>query len=120
MSQAPSDVYARQLLPKQYGYPLFVPEPYDDLPAEYRERGTSIGDVGIIMPNGSFSFVFSICAPMDDPVNCYGVPEGFEQVNLAPGDISLLRNMHKRPSDVFSVAVRRESISVEGAVKENE
>jgi hypothetical protein len=57
---------------------------------------------------------------MDDPVNCYGVPEGFEQVNLAPGDISLLRNMHKRPSDVFSVAVRRESISVEGAVKENE
>jgi hypothetical protein len=120
MSQAPSDVYARQLLPKQYGYPLFVPEPYDDLPAEYRDRGTSIGDVGIIMPNGSFSFVLNICAPMDDPVNCYGVPEGFEQVNLVPGDISLLKNMHKRPSDVFSAAVRRESISVEGAVKENE
>jgi hypothetical protein len=57
---------------------------------------------------------------MDEPVNCYGVPDGFEQVNLAPGDISLLKNMHKKPSDVFSATVSRKSISVEGAMKENE
>ena len=120
MSAVPSDVYARQLLPKQYGYPLFIPEPYDNLPGEYRERGTSIGDVGIIMPNGSFSYVFNVCAPADDPINCYGVPEGFEQVYLAPGDISLLKNMHKRPSDVFSASVRRASVTVEGAIQENE
>ncbi|KIM76638.1 hypothetical protein PILCRDRAFT_643331 [Piloderma croceum F 1598] len=120
MSAIPSDVYARQLLPKQYGYPLFVPEPYDNLPEEYRARGASIGDVGIIMPDGSFSFVFNICIPADDPINCYGVPEGFEQVHVAPGDISLLKNMHKRHSDISSASVRAKRITVEGAVKENE
>jgi hypothetical protein len=97
-----------------------VPEPYDNLPAEYREKGTSIGDVGIIKPNGSFSFVFNICVSADDPINCYGVPEGFKQINLAARDISLLKNMHKRPSDVFSSSLKRETISFEGAVKENE
>ena len=68
------------------------------------------------MPNGSFSFVFNICASADDPVNCYGVPEGFEQVTFAPQEISLVNNMHKRGSDVFSASVRKKSLVVDDAV----
>jgi len=41
MLQASSDVYTWQLLLKQYGYPLFVPEPYNDLTAGYYDWGTS-------------------------------------------------------------------------------
>jgi len=89
MSQAPSEVYARQLLPKKYGYPLFMPAPYDNLPREYRDRGTSIGDVGIIKPNRSFSFVFSICASATSPVNCFGVPQGFEPVIIGQEGIAV-------------------------------
>ena len=33
MSQAPSEVYPRQLLPPKYGYPLFIPAPPTTFPA---------------------------------------------------------------------------------------
>ncbi|KIM72179.1 hypothetical protein PILCRDRAFT_804222 [Piloderma croceum F 1598] len=120
MSSVPSDVYARQLLVKHYGYPLFVPEPDDGLPVEYRNKGTSIGDVGIITPDGSFDFLFNICVPANDPVNCYGVPDGFEHVLLDPGKISLLNNIHPPGSDVSSASVKRANISLEYSQQENE
>lgn len=116
----PSEVYSRLLLAKRHGYPLYVPEPDDNLPPEYRSKGTSIGDVGIITPDGSFDFVFNICVPPDDPVNCYGVPDGSETVPLDPEDISLLSQMHPPSSDVSSDSVRKTTITVEGAQKENE
>lgn len=59
MSTAASQVYARQLLSQKLGYPLFVPEPNESLPDEYRARGVGIGDVGIIAPDGSFTFAFN-------------------------------------------------------------
>lgn len=120
MSQSPSEVYIRQLLPKKHGFPLYVPEPADDLPAEYRDKGTSIGDVGIMRPNGSFDFVFNICAAADDSVNCYGVPDEFEQLTMRPGDVSHLNNMFPQGSDVSSASVKKQSLSVQGALKENE
>jgi hypothetical protein len=121
MTQAPSHVYARQLFPKKCGIPLFIPEPYDNLPRQYHDRrGASIGDVGIVTPDGSFSFVFSICVPANDPINCNGVPDGFEQVSLTPIEISHLNNMHPPGSDVSSASVQKESLDVEGALKENE
>jgi hypothetical protein len=116
----PSEVYARLLLPKRHGYPLFIAEPDDSLPLEYRTKGTSIGDVGIITPDGSFDFAFNICVPADDPVNCYRVPDGFEQVILDPDDVSLLSNMHPPGSDVSSASVRKTNITVDGSQKENE
>jgi hypothetical protein len=45
---ADSQLYSRLLLSKGAGYPLWLPEPYDDLPLEYKERGVSVGDVGVI------------------------------------------------------------------------
>ncbi|KIM91595.1 hypothetical protein PILCRDRAFT_27775, partial [Piloderma croceum F 1598] len=110
------DVYARQLFPKRYGIPLFIPEPYDNLPSEYRNQGASIGDVGTITQDGSFSFVFNICKPSDDPVNCNGVPAGFKQVSLLQGEISYLHNMHAPGSDVSSASVQKECLTVEGTL----
>jgi hypothetical protein len=34
-----SAVYARQLLAKGLGFPLWCPEPYDDLPDVYKQHG---------------------------------------------------------------------------------
>ena len=122
MSQAPSEVYACQLLPKQYGYPLFNPAPHSNLPPEYRVRGVCIGDVGIIKPNGSFSFVFSICTPADSPVNLFGVPQVFKPIVLGLEGIEVVDDRHNAGSDVVrvSTSVTRKDISVEVAVRENE
>ncbi|KAJ7738972.1 hypothetical protein B0H16DRAFT_1249900, partial [Mycena metata] len=59
--------YTRLLLPKAHGYPLFHPQPYDDL-QEIRRTGTQIGDVGIVK-NGCFDVTFNICNPADHPIN---------------------------------------------------
>lgn len=120
MSVASSQVYARQLLPQKYGYPLYIPEPSDNLPLQFRERGVSIGDVGVVMPNGSFNFAFSVCAPADDPVNCFGVPAGFQPMRLEPQRISQWQNMHRKGSEVMSSSIKKENISASGGLKENE
>ena len=120
MSEVPSDVYARGLLPKKQGYPLFVPEPYDNLPPEYRHKGASIGDVGIIKPDGSFDFLFSICAAADAGINCNGVPDGFEEVKLLPAHISLINNMYPPGSDIASATVTKEDIGMESTLQANE
>lgn len=115
-----SQVYARQLLSHAIGYPLFVPEPSVNLPIQLQERGVSIGDVGIIMPNGSFRFVFSVCTPADDPVNCFGVPHGFQQMHLDPLCIFLWPDMHKKGSELMSASMKKEDIDTSGGLKENE
>jgi hypothetical protein len=120
MSPGPSDVYVRQLLPQRYGYPLFIPEPNENLPLEYRQIGISIGDVGIIMPDGSFSFLFNICAPADDPVHCYGVPDGFKSVHPTPLDVSYFSNCLPPQSVICSHSIKIESFAfTEGAIVKN-
>jgi hypothetical protein len=78
--QTPQDTYAEELTNPERGYPLYIPEPYDHLPAAYRRRGIQIGDVGVFRPNGGFEYFFSIACTTDDPINKdrYGVPGGFE------------------------------------------
>jgi hypothetical protein len=115
MTRAPSDVYARQLFPKKYGIPLFIPEPYNILPSDYRDQGASIGDVGTVASDGSFQFAFNICTPSDNAVNYNGVPEGFEQVSLLPGEISHVNNMFPPGSDVSSASVRKVGLNAGGA-----
>ena len=41
--------------------------------------GISIGDVGILLPNGEFDFLFNICLPSDHVGNQHGVPPCFEK-----------------------------------------
>lgn len=112
MAQVDSAVYARQLLPKNLGYPLWFPEPFDDLPVEYKGRGVSIGDVGIITENGAFDYIFSICRSADDPANCLGVPSGFEQVVLGRGDISSQPGWQSPGDFIVTRSVKRKRLAL--------
>jgi hypothetical protein len=69
--------YCSQLLSQGRGFPLYVPGPQINLPAEYRTKGVCIGDVGRITPEGIFDFFFNVYLPTDDPVNANDVPEDF-------------------------------------------
>jgi hypothetical protein len=73
-----SDTYARVLLVKKFGYPLWIPEPSDH-PPEYKREGTSIGDVGVITPDGQFKFLFNIFLPGTHPLN-HPPPPSFESL----------------------------------------
>ncbi|KAK1235315.1 hypothetical protein PQX77_001473 [Marasmius sp. AFHP31] len=74
-----SQIYCRTLYSLGHGCALWGPEPNDDLPSEYRQSGTAVGDVGLVTSDGRFDFLFNICLPGDDPINQYnGVPPGFE------------------------------------------
>ncbi|KZP31970.1 hypothetical protein FIBSPDRAFT_848945 [Athelia psychrophila] len=118
-SAAADEVYARQLLPRKRGYPIFVPEPGVDWPRQFIDRGEDVGDVGFIV-DGLFFFVFSLCAPADDPVNCHGVPDGFQQFRPEPGIFYRYPNMHKKGSELTSSSIKQHDISVKGGLQENE
>ncbi|KAF4616459.1 hypothetical protein D9613_008754 [Agrocybe pediades] len=87
--QRSNETYARHLLLKARGFPLWIPEPHRNLPMPYQRQGISIGDVGIVTYAGSFSFLFNICLPADDPINPRELPEGFAPINppIDPIDI---------------------------------
>jgi hypothetical protein len=83
MSQAAPDIYTECLLPLRHGYPLYRPEPHNGLPHACRIEGVSIGDVGIIRPEGYFDFLFNICrspirSDSSNPVNERGFPQGLQ------------------------------------------
>ena len=82
MDQHISQIYASNLLPLREGYPLWIPEPDEELPLCYRQSGVRIGDVGVIGQNGGFQFLFNICSSADDPVNQGGVPPSFERIDV--------------------------------------
>ncbi|KAJ7843699.1 hypothetical protein B0H13DRAFT_2209677, partial [Mycena leptocephala] len=75
--------YSSELLSQGRGFPLYVPRPRINLPAQYRREGVAIGDVGRVTPDGNFDFFFNIYLPADHPINA-NVPEGF--VPLSPYD----------------------------------
>ncbi|KAJ7126272.1 hypothetical protein C8R44DRAFT_558838, partial [Mycena epipterygia] len=114
-----SHLYSRLLLPTGHGYPISHPQPYDDLPEESRRLGTEIGDVGVVTFDGSFDPIFNICRAADDELNRFGVPEGFEQVALGPGDVAV-RALHHRPgADVSSTRIGKRRLDLDAGVESN-
>jgi hypothetical protein len=111
MSQA-SEVYARLLIPKRLGFPLWCPAPDDNLPNKYRQKGVGIGDVGILTADGGFDFLFNICVPPDDPINHHGVPIGFENVSedKPPIQISKQEGFHQPGNAITSTSVTHKNI----------
>jgi hypothetical protein len=99
--QSPSDIYARLLLPKKQGYPLWFPAPDEDLPVEYRSVGVDVGDVGMITSDGAFDFLFNIRHPANHPVNWKGVPGGFVPLTLQHGDVRRVQKMYDAGTHVF-------------------
>ena len=60
-----------------------MPGPYDNLPVDYRREGIGIGDVGVLLRFGTFSYFFNIFLPADHPVNAGKVPDNFEPLDLS-------------------------------------
>ncbi|KAJ7768507.1 hypothetical protein B0H16DRAFT_318585 [Mycena metata] len=116
---ADSQLYSRRLLPKGHGYPLFRPQPSNDLPIEYRRLGASIGDVGVITADGYFDFIFSICAAADSPINALGVPKGFKQVALPPGAIFYAKEHHPPGCDISNTTTKKRRLDLDAAVEDN-
>lgn len=72
------EIYVRHLITKNRGYPLWIPSPNRRLPATYRASGVSFGDVGILMPEGGFSFLFNVVHDEKHASNASRrLPEGF-------------------------------------------
>jgi hypothetical protein len=117
MSHVANEVYVRRLLTQGHGYPVYGPKPDDNLPLEYRDRGTSIGDLVIITPDGTIDFLFNICLPWDHPVNDGRTPECFEMVNLVPSkDLSSMEDWHAIGSSIASSSVKKKSLTADVAV----
>jgi hypothetical protein len=72
-----SEIYCNQLLRRKRGFPLYVPGPPQNSPAEYQSNGIAIGDVGRITPEGIFDFCFNIYLPASHPINDNDVPDNF-------------------------------------------
>ncbi|KAJ7143008.1 hypothetical protein C8R44DRAFT_196347 [Mycena epipterygia] len=114
-----SQLYSRRLLPKGHGYPLFRPQPSDDLPIEYRRTGASIGDVGVITVDGYFDFIFNICMPADSSINWLGVPDRFDRVVLDTGAIFHARNHHRPGCDISNTTIKKRRLDLNAAVEDN-
>ena len=80
-SQKPNHIYERHLTLKKRGFPLWIPDPNQNLHLDYLRTGVRIGDVGIITHSGAFSFLFNICLPRNDPVNPRTLPEHFAPIS---------------------------------------
>jgi hypothetical protein len=117
-----SEVYVRLLLPKRLGFPLWNPTPDSNLPAEYRNQGVSIGDVGIITSD-RFDFLFNICVPHDHPINnvVYGVPTDFENISdvTPPLQISMEKDFHTRPTTIASTLKKSKDLGISVASQDN-
>jgi hypothetical protein len=121
MSQAAPDIYTECLLPLKHGYPLYRPEPDHGLPRAYRAKGISIGDVGIITPEGYFDFLFNICqdgARTSDAnnVNQFGVPDGHEMI--AKGEVVEDPNHFGEKAVVANGSDEHASVGARGGTKQ--
>jgi hypothetical protein len=114
-----SEVYERLLRPKGHGQPFWNPELDNNLPAQYRRRGVSIGDVGIITSDGEFDFLFSICEPfLDDAINPHDAPT-FELISLTESDISKRGGYHKPETPIASENMTRKEIGTNLSAQSN-
>ena len=83
---------------------MYCPEPSESLTLEYRQRGTSIGDVGFIKLDGSFAFAFNIFTPQTETtLNSFGVPDGFHPLRLNQQDIEHVDDKFAKGSEIVCV-----------------
>ncbi|THU95780.1 hypothetical protein K435DRAFT_665746 [Dendrothele bispora CBS 962.96] len=88
---------------KGHGYPLWVPEPSDEM-LENCKDGIKVGDVGFITQDGSFEFLFNVTLPENHEINKRrGVPRNFEPLELDRAGFSNRKNHDYdiQPGDTF-------------------
>ncbi|PPQ75229.1 hypothetical protein CVT24_007656 [Panaeolus cyanescens] len=98
--------YERQLI----SHPLWAPQPNMLLPAEFRQKGISIGDVGIITSTGQFDFLFNICLPPNHPINPPQLPEGFKTLELSSTDVQVIKEF-ANGSHLCSPCIQKKALS---------
>jgi hypothetical protein len=86
---------------------------------ESRYIGIEVGDVGVVTSDGAFDTIFNICRSANDPVNRFGVPEGFEKVKLGPGDVAPRGQYHRPGSDVSNTKISKRRLDVDAGVEGN-
>lgn len=100
-----SEIYSNQLLRRKRGFPMYVPGPRLNTPAEYQTSGVAIGDVGRVNPEGTFDFFFNIYLSSDHPINA-NTPEGFTPMSpYTPAD--LLRLVYDPGNFVSTSSVQK-------------
>ncbi|KAJ3724082.1 hypothetical protein C8R42DRAFT_605495 [Lentinula raphanica] len=76
-----SEIYAKMLLLRKNGYPLWEPKTENALyPEIYQEKGSHIGDVGILNLFGGFDYLFNVCHEATHPLNVGRVPDNFKPI----------------------------------------
>ncbi|KAF9016264.1 hypothetical protein BDZ89DRAFT_1045891 [Hymenopellis radicata] len=110
-------VYRRLLSRTGHGYPLWIPDPDENLPEAYRKDGINIGDVGLLTEDGGFDFLFNVHASANDPVNSGGVPWDFLPLSALndPHPIRKTCFIHKEKSSITSAHVTKKSIAMEAS-----
>jgi hypothetical protein len=107
LAASPSDVYARNLLVKSIGHPLWFPEP-SSYPPEYTRKGVGVGDVGVMSIEGHFDFLFNICLPSDHPINLNTPPE-FQPLEFnGESDVITTPQMHTLGTVIASEGIQME------------
>ncbi|KAJ7767976.1 hypothetical protein DFH07DRAFT_313414 [Mycena maculata] len=114
-----SRLYSRLLFPQGHGYPLFRPQPSDDLPEPARRTGTEIGEVGVVTEDGCFDPIFNILRAADDRANRFGVPMGFEQLVLGPEDIRVRTLFHLAGSGISNTKIKKRRLDVDAGIEDN-
>lgn len=112
-----SETYARLLLPQRHGYPLWTPEPDDNLSLAYRATGTRIGDLGTISYDGAFNYLFNICEAANDPINEGRTPSDFVPLQLQPSDIRRNAERHKADTVITNTEFRRRALAADTTVQ---
>lgn len=107
------ETYTRSLLSTGNGYPNWELGGNLNRPQEHIKQGVSVGDVGILDPDGDLAVSFNIFRPPGDPIQDR-LPEGFQEVipNLDRNeDIELNPNYFSPGSVISSTGVHVEIVS---------
>ncbi len=93
------------------------PESDYNLPDVYRDKGVSVGDLGILTDDGGFDFLFNVCAEADDPVNQSHVPPQFQPLRISSSHSVRKIPFHRKNSAITSAHVSKTTIAVEGSAE---
>ncbi|KAF4615042.1 hypothetical protein D9613_002442 [Agrocybe pediades] len=134
-----AETYSRSLLPLGHGYPLWDPIGTYPRPRKHSEEGYFLGDVGRLMQDGGFRFMFNIFLLADDEVQVK-TPPNFQPLPplqcseiikidmfFPPGTVLASNGItHKRVSEApleveFSMNLREGAIAIlpQGASRED-
>lgn len=115
-----NEVYARLLLPKGNGFPIWNPEPDQNLPDEYRQNGIRIGDVGIINRDGRWDFLFNICDSPGSPTNNHEGHELSPTFDQVPSVNTFKDSQYHKPGHpIASNTMERKDLAVDLSIASN-